>query len=92
MSLYLNTPEAVRAEHQYRTERLRQAARRPLFGFRRRVAAQQPATESARPMVVPLPTDQPSARSAAAGVPAQSSPSAEPGRPRAGAASRRHAA
>jgi hypothetical protein len=92
MSIYLNTPEAVHAEHQYRTERLRRAARRPLFGLRRRTASERPISEPARPMVVPLPADQPTAGSAAAGVPVQSGSSAEPGRPRAGAGPRRHAA
>jgi hypothetical protein len=92
MSLYWNTPEAVRAEHQYRTERLRRAARRPLFGLRRRTAAAQPPTEPVRPMVVPLPAGQPTAGSAATGVPAQSGSPAEPGRLRAGTGPRRHAA
>jgi hypothetical protein len=95
MSLYWNTPEAVHAEHQYRTERLRRAARRPLFGLRRRPVGAQAVAEQARIarlMVGPTPADPPTAGSTVAGVPAQLGPSPEPRRLRAGAGSGRHAA
>lgn len=97
MSLYWNTPEAVRAQHEYRTEQLRRAARRPLIRLRRSPAAGQVTTDGATreqprtglPVVRPLPVVGP--EQVGPEVPVRASALRdEPRRPRAGAGSGRH--